>query len=127
MYPKPGRKILYCVLFNILLHETKNTETRESIRLQLSSYIYVGIVEQKNYAVSVKDKAMNVISQFDEPNNREATNIQTKLNRIYYYRVRISVLFTFLKTGGGGADEYFTPISNRCTNDRRRVSIFNGC
>ena len=36
--------------------------------------IYVGAVEQTDYAVSVKDEAFNLISQFDEPNNWEATD-----------------------------------------------------
>ena len=31
--------------------------------------IYVSIVEQKYYAVSVEDEAFNLTSQFDEPNN----------------------------------------------------------
>ena len=31
--------------------------------------IYVSIVEQTDYAVSVKHEAFNLISQFDEPNN----------------------------------------------------------
>ena len=31
--------------------------------------IYVGAVEHRDYAVSVKDAAFNLISQFDEPNN----------------------------------------------------------
>ena len=36
--------------------------------------IYISIVEQTDYAVSVKDEAFNVISQFDETNNWEATD-----------------------------------------------------
>ena len=35
--------------------------------------IYVSIVEQKDHVVSVKDEAFILISQFDEPNNWEAT------------------------------------------------------
>ena len=35
--------------------------------------IYVSRVEQKDYAVSVKDGAFNLIFEFDEPNNRETT------------------------------------------------------
>ena len=31
--------------------------------------IYVSIVEQKDYAVSVLDEAFKLTSQFDEPNN----------------------------------------------------------
>ena len=31
--------------------------------------IYVSIVEQTDYAVSVNYEALNLISQFDEPNN----------------------------------------------------------
>ena len=35
--------------------------------------IYVSIVEQKYYALSTRHEAFNVLVQFDEPNNREAT------------------------------------------------------
>ena len=36
--------------------------------------IYVSIVEHKSYTVSIKHEAFDVIFQFDEPNNREATD-----------------------------------------------------
>ena len=77
MYPTPGRKLYNCGFFKICLHETKNTETRESIGLQLSSYIlihWVSIVEHRYYAASVKHEAFKVIFQFDEPNNQETTD-----------------------------------------------------
>ena len=67
----------------------------------------------------VRHGAFNVSLQFDEPNNRETT----VLNQIYYYRVTISGLCTFLRMLGGGASILRSfPIIEPMTAD---VSLFS--
>ena len=105
-----------------LLHETKNIETRESMRSQLSSYICQRSRTERLCSIcKAWSIQCSILWAIYSRNHREIN----QLNKTYYYRVSgVSVLCTFLRMR---ADEYFTIISTCCTNDHRHISIFNGC